>query len=164
MATYNAQQTYEHQFNEWFGEWLNIYNFQDWYVSDQQKEKLYKLFQSSLEKVSSQSREISDEISIKMEIKRRQFLSSWLTEFRRKYDFSSTLLSSTYVKLLFQEFFKNNEREIENIADNIEADKVDLIRNIQKDEDALAFNDDVEYEYVLSLLDGDEHIKMVMMT
>lgn len=114
--TYNGNKSYDAGFPDWFNNWFTkTAAKKNWkcdvsYVSDQEKEKLFKAFYSM--RVLQQN--IANCIDEKLSFKTHHEFPNRLEEFKRKYNIADI---DDYTKdLLFEAFFKDDEDKIQNIA------------------------------------------------
>ena len=125
--TYYGNKTYEAGFVGWFNYWLaETSEYMGWdinasYVSDQQKERIYKVFQKGFNDDVTLWGDTQEEIIQELEAKlweKQQDFPAWLRNFRKKYNFAP--LGDVTEDLLFEAYFKDDEDKILNIAKETE--------------------------------------------
>jgi hypothetical protein len=164
--TYYGNKTYEAEFTGWFNYWLaETSEYMGWdinasYVSDQQKERIYKVFQKGFNDDVTLWGDTQEEIIQELEAKlweKQQDFPAWLRNFRKKYNFAP--LGSVTEDLLFEAYFKDDEDKIQDIAKETEKFKQWSIRD---GEDVQLCSFEIEEDDKHSTRWMDEHTRSNM--
>lgn len=164
--TYYGKKTYEAGFTGWFNYWLaETSEYMGWdinasYVSDQQKERIYKVFQKGFNDDVTLWGDTQEEIIQELEVKlweKQQDFPAWLRNFRKKYNFAP--LGDYTEDLLFEAYFKDDEDKIQDIAKETEKFKQ---RSINEGEDIQSCSFEIEEDDTYSTRWKDERTRSDM--
>lgn len=117
MATYYGNAVYPKEFNQWINNWLDDNNFKKYYVSDQQKEALYKASAHD-EESEAWNENVYFEIENEIYVKKEGYLD-WFKQFLIKNNFSCSLICDYTDDMLEKAYFADDAEEEAKIVEMI---------------------------------------------
>ena len=117
MATYNGNTVYPKKFNQWINNWLDDNNYKDYYVSDQQKEALFKASAHD-EESEAWNEEVYCEIDNEIYVKKEGYFN-WFKQFLMKNNFSCSLIYDCIDDMLEKAYFTDDSEEEAKIVEMI---------------------------------------------
>jgi len=117
MATYYGETVYPKEFNQWINNWLDDNNYKKYYVSDQQKDALFKASAHD-EESEEWNEKVYSEIDNEIYVKKEGYLD-WFKQFLMKNNFSCSLIREYTDEMLEKAYFTDDTEEEAKIVEMI---------------------------------------------
>jgi len=141
MATYYGDIVYPKKFNQWINNWLDDNNYKKYYVSDQQKDALFKASAHD-EESDAWNEKVYCEIYNEINEKKEGYLY-WFKQFLMKNNFSCSLIREYTDEMLEKAYFTDDTEEEAKIVEMIKL----LIQESEEEEEEQEPNGGYNFNY-----------------